>query len=231
MLRSILCTFLLATGIASTALSTKTAEDVQILSIEQKSDFNFDDIKKGVIFIVENKINEYDTNAHSKMYSNEPIKVKKIGEYYYCDNSELKKGVLCCSEFSKRDEIEKLTNKVKNQINSGEICSKIINSANVSIGSDWEEISEVKVDSTFSEGSYHFGDFAEWQNFYYTKNNKSTYYLIVNQSFITPDTEYHGKYRTSNIKYSFNDNTSDFSLRDYGRKMRNPQTTISVGGQ
>lgn len=230
MLSSILCTFLLATSIASTALSTKTTEDVQILPIEQKSDFNFNDIKKGVIFTDENKINEYDTNNDYKKFSNEPIKVKKFGEYYYYDNSELKKGLLYCSEFSKREEINKLTNKVKNQINNGEICSKMINSPNISIGSDWEEISEVKVDSTLSEGTYHFGDFAEWQNFYYTKNNKSTYYLIVNQSFITPDTEYHGKYRTSNIKYNFNDNSSDFLLRDYGPKMRNPQTTISVGG-
>lgn len=50
MLSSILSAFLLATGIATTALSTKIIEDVQILPIEQKSSFNFDAIEKGSNF-------------------------------------------------------------------------------------------------------------------------------------------------------------------------------------
>lgn len=186
-------------------------------------------LKKGVIFTDKNKIDEYDSNVNSKMVYNGPIKVKSFGEYYYYDNYELKKGLLYCSEFSPREEIEKLTNKVQSQINSGEICSRMITSPEVSIRSDWNEISEVKIDSTFNEGTYHFGDFSEWQNFYYIKDTKYTYYLIMNQSFITPDTEFHGKYRTSSIKYNFNDNSAEFLLRDYGPKMRNPQETISVG--
>lgn len=107
----------------------------------------------------------------------------------------------------------------------------------LTIGDDWFEMYETKVDVSLDYKGTHYGDFSEWRTGYklLTSNNTHDYYAFVNESYIKPDT-YKTNFRSDKLVYKFDPTIgADTELRDYAPKVKGPEATVgysvSVGGE
>lgn len=232
--------------------SSNEAKNIEIVSIADKENYEFEDDVKAVFFLenindreVEDKILEAQTLNISEESQKETIvdiDTISLGEYYVNIEGTLVKGELIGTEFTKSEDLEKLVDtislEIENKTFDYEYQSKIeflSNSSSFQIGDDWIQSFSTKINGTMDYEGLHYGDFSEWKEGYYIKTNNNVYYLITNETYSIPNINNTDDFRTSKITYDYKDNSSYYAIRDYGPKARNPEATISfsssIGGE
>jgi hypothetical protein len=145
-------------------------------------------------------------------------------------------GTIYTSKEQLINQIEKVSVEYSNGIvrDSYESLSK---SDYLTIGSDWYELDEMKVDVSLDYKGTHYGDFSEWRTAYklMTINTTHDYYAFINESYIKPDT-YKTDFRSDKLVYKFDPTIgAGTELRDYAPKVKGPEATVgysvSVGGE
>lgn len=232
-----------------TSLSNLSNENIVILDYEQLEEYNFDiNNDKAVFFLKEinNKESKQEKHIVNDMTNNKDsetsVDLISLGEYYVDVNGNKVKGEFVGTEYTTNTQLYNLVDEVSESIKSKEFELDYLNrinqftkSGSFEIGSNWIQSFSTKVNGSLDYENLHYGDYSEWKEGYYIKTNNYIYYLLTNETYSIPNTNGTDDFRTSGITYDFNDNSSNFVLRDYGPKSRNPEATIgfssSIGAE
>ncbi len=254
MIKIIILSGLIALSNITTSLTNVNyfkTDNIIILPIEEKSSFEFSSKMKAVFFLekiddssVNKRIKNIKTlnNNSDELILNVDVQTVSLGEYYVNVDGSYVKGELIGTEYSNTSDLNVLVDKIITEIKTNDFDNDYIkrnaflsNNSSFQLGSDWAQTFSTKINASLDYEGLHYGDFSEWKEIYYIKTNKSVYYLVTNETYSTPNTDNTDDFRTSKILYDYNDNSSYYTLRDYGPKARNPEATISfsssIGGE
>ncbi len=215
-------------------------DDVLIKHVENLNDVN--DLannlnSKGIIIykdVNSNNENEVSSVALDNQLEID-IRAEIYGKYFFkIDDSTIGEGYLIGTNYTTAIDLEKMIDKVKDEINTGKLCEEYISTCSndivsMTIGDSWKSVVSQKLTWSLDYDGVHYGDFSEWYSSFKIITSNYRYYLIAHETYVSPNNDNTDDFRTSKIIYNFDPQSDQVELRDYQPKAKNPEMNITYG--
>ena len=121
------------------------------------------------------------------------VRAEIYGQYFFrVDDLTIGEGYLIGTNFTTSKDLEKMIDRVKDEINTGRLCEEYISTCSydivsMTVGDSWKSAVSQKLTWSLDYDGVHYGDFSEWYSSFKIITNNYRYYLIAHETYVSPN--------------------------------------------